>query len=116
MSYRNDNHANEIGKLLGALCVIVALFGCLWFMAYQVYTTTPATETITVTLPPEMVVSSAGLGEPAQTIEIEQVKPYRDDFSALLHPFGFMALLLGIIGTGGGLIALAIISVRGQNG
>lgn len=100
MIYENDNYDSKIGKLLGALCVIVALFGGCWFFAYHAYVMAPTTEAITITLPPELQASNA----PAQTIEIERPMPGREYFSALLHPFGFMVLLLVIIGAGGGLI------------
>lgn len=110
--YNNNLFATQ-QTILGALYVIVALVGGCWFLAYRVYTTAPTTETITVTLPPEIVASKAGLAEPLQTIEIEREKPGRKWFSALLHPLGFLALLLVIVGVGAGLILLVIWLDRG---
>lgn len=116
MAKNYSNESEQIGKLLGALCVIVALIGGCWFLAYRVYTTTPATETITVTLPPGVMAGDVILVESPwsqvsntpQVVEIVREKPWRDDFSALLHPLGFMILLLLIVGAGGGVIWLAV--------
>lgn len=79
-------------------------------MAHHAYVMAPTTETITVTLPPELQASNA----PPQTVEVEREKPERKWFGALLHPFGFMILLLVIIGSGAGLILLVIYLDRGQ--
>lgn len=114
MAKNYSNESEQIGKLFGALLVIVAFFGGCWFMAYRVYTTTPATETITVTLPPGVMagdvvlVASPEQVSDAQTVEVVREKPWRDDFGALLHPFGFVILLLLIIGAGGGVIWLVV--------
>lgn len=101
--YNNQLFATQ-QTILAALCLIVAFFGGCWFFSYHAYVTAPTTEAITVTLPPEMVASKAGLAEPVQTVEVVREKPERKYFSALLHPFGFMILLLVIVGTGGLLI------------
>lgn len=115
MTKNYSNQSEQISKLLGVLCVIVAAFGGCWFMAYRVYTTSPTTETITVTLPPGvmagdvvLVASPEQVSNTPQTVEVVREKPWRDDFSALLHPFGFMILLLLIVGAGGGVIWLAV--------
>lgn len=117
MSGKYSNRIFETQQtVLAALCVIVAFVGGCWFLAPRVYTTAPTTEVIMVTLPPEMVASNAVLTvapEPV-TVEVEREKPERKWFGALLHPFGFMVLLLVIIGSGAGLILLVIYLDRGQ--
>ena len=110
-NYHSQDLENRQGLLFGVLVVLFAFVGGCWFMAYHAYTTTPATETITVTLPAEMI-ASKGLAEPAETIEIERVKPWRESFSALLHPFGYIILMLLVTVVGGLLIFLA--NSRGQ--
>lgn len=102
--------------ILAALFVILAFVGGCWFLSYRVYTAAPATEVIMVTLPPDMVSQPSGFdgGPEPVTVEVEREKPWRKDFSALLHPFGFMVLLLVIVGAGAGLILLVIYLDRGR--
>lgn len=123
---RNNIHILSIQQtILAALLLILAFVGGLWFLAHRVYTTTPTTEVIMITLPPEMVASNAVLTvapvgnsyaptASAVTVEIEREKPERKWFSALLHPFGFMVLLLVIIAFGSYLLVL--VSYYGQGG
>jgi hypothetical protein len=108
-NHNSQNLVNQQGVLFGALCVFIAFIGGCWFFAYHAYTLTPATETITVTLPPEMIAGKAGLAEPPQTVEVERLKPGREYLGALLHPFGFMILMLAIIAVGG---VVALVGVR----
>jgi hypothetical protein len=76
--------------VFGLLCVfVVALMGC-WFFTFRVVGQVPATEKIVIELPETET-------RPAEFVEVIREKPGRKYYGALLHPFGFMILVLSVI-------------------
>jgi hypothetical protein len=86
--YNNNRSFVTQQTVFGLLCVFfAALMGC-WFVASRIVSHVPATETIVIELPETE-------SRPAEVVEVVQEKP--QPFRALLHPFGFMILVLSVI-------------------
>jgi hypothetical protein len=88
--YNNNRSFVSQQTVFGLLCVFfAALTGC-WFVASRIVSHVPATETIVIELPETE-------SRPAEFVEVIREKPERKYYGALLHPFGFMILVLSVI-------------------